>query len=312
MVGRFGGILSLALALALLGACGPEEEHQRVDLKKRGEIAAPMPSKGLTYAYLPQYSHSVSYERHRLLLDYLNKTTGLDIRQIFPGAFDEHVNMVARGEIDISFVNPFVYTQLATQGCAVFARIIEPSGSPDFRSQIITLKDNASIQSLEHCRGKRWIAVDPSSAGGYLFALGHFYDAGLKASDFAEIAFAPGPGGKQEKVVLAIYAGAYDVGSVRDGTLALLSGRIDLDRIRVLDESRSYPGWLFAARAGVDKDAVRKIADALFALRLDRPEDARILLAAGMRGVIPAKDQDYDPVRELVAKLGYTAVRRER
>lgn len=312
MVGRRGWLLRLVLTLALLGGCGSDEEYARVDLNKRAETAAPAPARALTYAYLPQYAHSVSYERHRLLIDYLTRTTGLAIRQIFPGSFDEHVSMVARGEIDISFVNPFVYTQLATQGCSVFARIIEPSGSPDFHSQIIALKDNASIQRLDDCRGKRWVAVDPSSAGGYLFALGHFYDAGVKASDFKEIAFAPGPGGKQEKVVLAVYAGAYDIGSVRDGTLALMAGKIDLERIRVLAESRSYPGWLFAARAGVDKDAARAIAEALFALRLDRPEDARILQTAGMRGVIPAKDQDYDPVRELVAKLGPSALGRER
>jgi phosphonate transport system substrate-binding protein len=41
--------------------------------------------------------------------------------------------------------------------------------------------------------------VDPTSAGGYLYALGEFYDHGIRREDFAEIAFAPGPGAKQER-----------------------------------------------------------------------------------------------------------------
>ena len=66
--------------------------------------------------------------------------------------------------------------------------------------------------SISDCRGKRWIAVDSTSAGGYLYALGHFAAHGIQKSDFSEISFAPGPGGKQEGVVLAVFAGKYDIG----------------------------------------------------------------------------------------------------
>jgi phosphonate transport system substrate-binding protein len=206
----------------------------------------------VTYAYLPQYSHTVSYERHRLLLEYLQKATGLPIRQLFPDTFDEHVKMVQRGEIDISFSNPFVYIRMAAAGARAFARIVEPSGAPEFYSLIITRKNNRDIQNLGDCRGKRWLAVDPTSAGGYLYALGEFYAHGITRQDFSEIAFAPGPGAKQEKVIMAVYAGAYDIGSVRDGTLSLLEGKIDLSQIRILAESRRYPGWVYAHRPGLD------------------------------------------------------------
>ena len=71
------------------------------------------------------------------------------------------------------------------------------------------------------------MAVDPSSAGGYIYALGEFLDHGIRRRDFAEITFAPGPGGKQEKVVLAVFAGTCDLGSVRDGALNILAGKIE-------------------------------------------------------------------------------------
>lgn len=294
---------TLVLTLGLAG-CGPDEEAVPVDLSRREEPVPTVPKRGLTYAYLPQYAHAVSYRRHRLLVEYLSKAVGMPMRQVFPNTFDEHVKMVSRGEIDISFSNPFVYLRLADYGARAFARIIEPSGKPDFRGQIISRKDDSSITALADCRGKRWMAVDPSSAGGYLFALGEFYDQGIRREDFAEIGFAPGPGGKQEKTVLAVYSGTWDVGSIREGTLAVLADRIDLDRIRVLAETRAYPSWVYAARPGLDPDIVRKIAKAMFALSISRPDDAVILQTANIRGIIQADDADYDSVRELVEKLG--------
>ena len=295
-------LIGLAVALVCTG-CSEDEFVVRVDLNNTVEVTLAQPAQAVTYAYLPQYSHSVSYERHWRLVERLMEATGLHIRQVFPGTFDAHIKMVERGAIDISFSNPFIYIKLAETGAEAFARIIEFTGKPDFMGQIICRRDNERIKDIEDCRGKRWIAVDPSSAGGYLFALGHFIEQGVNRQDFSEIAFAPGPGGKQEKVVLAVYAGQYDIGSIRNGTLNILKDRIDLSQIRILAETRPYPGWVYAARKGLDPEIVDKIAQAMFTLTMDDEKDAVILETAGMRGIIPATDTDYDSVRDLADRL---------
>lgn len=295
-------VLTFVAVLACTG-CSEDEPVVQVDLTDRVELTLAQPAKAVTYAYLPQYSHSVSFERHRRLVDRLSAATGLHIRQVFPNTFDAHIKMVERGEIDISFSNPFIYIKLAEIGATAFARSIESTGKPDFRGQIICRRDNTRIQDIQDCRGKSWIAVDPSSAGGYLFPLGHFIAQGINLQDFSEIAFAPGPGGKQEKVVFAVYAGQYDIGSIRDGTLSILKDRIDLSQIRILAETRPYPGWVYAARKGLDPEVVDKIAQAMFALKMENEKDAVILEAARIRGIIPATDADYNPIRELADKL---------
>ena len=306
---RRGAARWLLLGLALLAVlacagCGDDEPVIRVNLEKRERLTAPKPKDAITYAYLPQYSHTISFQRHRALLEYLRKATGLPLRQIFPDTFDEHIKMVQRGEIDISYSNPFVYLSLASAGATAFARSVEPSGKPDFRGQVICRSDNPTIKTLSDCKGKRWIAVDPGSAGGYLFPLGLFYDHGIRLSDFKQVEFAPGPGGKQEKVVLAVHAGAYDIGTIRKGTLDVVSGKIHPGDIRVLAETRAYPGWVYSARRGLDPTVVQALAKAMFALDVSDPEHADILKAAGMQAIIPAVDADYNPVRDLVRKLG--------
>lgn len=304
MVKTVFSVLGLSLLLLLPG-CNQEKAPVKVDLDKKEQVLPKAPVNVITYAYLPQYSHTVSYERHRLLVDFLRRETGYEIKQVFPDTFDQHMDMVGQGKIDISFANPFVYVALAKRyGSRAFASVVEEPDSSKFRGQIICRADNPAITTLADCRGKRWIAVDPNSAAGYLYALGLFHSQGLHPEDFAEIAFAPGPGGKQEKVVLAVWAGKYDIGSIREGTLEVVGGKIDLREIRVLAATPWYPGWVYSARAGLDPEVTARIASALRKLSVTDKEQRRILDAARIVGFVPAQDRDYDSIRNLVTQVG--------
>jgi len=93
------------------------------------------------------------------------------------------------------------------------------------------------------------------------------------------------------------------VGTVREGTLALLSDKIDLQQIRVLANSKWYPAWMYAARQGLDPAVVDAIKKALLALDRDIPEHRTILDNADFTAVVPAVDADFDPVRQLAAQV---------
>lgn len=309
-IGRAVVAIVLCTLPLFLSCCGNEEPAIKVNIDNRQNVSVEPEENIITYAVLPQYSHTVSYERHHLLVEYLRTATGLKIKQIFPDTFDEHLRMVGQGKIDISYSNPFVYVKMAQRfGAQAFARAVELYGEKDFRGQIICRADNEQIRTLQDCKGKTWIAVDPSSAGGYFYPLGHFVENGIKKEDFAKIDFAPGPGGKQEKVVLAVYAGKYDIGSIREGTLNVVANKIDLSQIRVIATSRWYPGWLFAARRGLPPEVVAKIKNALCRLNYENSADRVLLSAADLTGIIPATDEDFDPVRNLAANLNIDLAR---
>lgn len=301
-----GWLILIALVALQAAGCSRDETAVPVDLSLREEVAViPEADQVLTYAYLPQFSHTVSFQRHHLLIRYLEAQTGLRIRQVFPDTFDEHMRMVGQGSIDISFSNPLIYVRMAEMYCSrAFARVIEENGRERFRGEIIARSDNPAIQSLADCRGKRWIAVDPASAGGFLYPLGHFLANGLTPADFSEIAFAPGPGGKQEKVILAVYAGQYDIGSVREGALDVVADKVDRGRIRVLARTEWYPGWVYAARVDLDPAKVAAVAAAMTALDVKHPDHRRILEKAHMTGITAATDRDFDSVRELWSRVG--------
>jgi len=297
--------VALFCLLALLSSCTQGEEPAFVDFSKREEIGFEEVPDTITYAYVPQYFHRVSFERHHPLIEYLKRETGLPIRQVFPDSFDDYIKMTSQGKIDISFANPFIYAKVAQRyGVRAFARIIELDGRESFRGQIICRSDNKEIRTLMDCKGKRWVAVDASSAGGYLYALGLFYEHGIRKNDFSEITFVPGPGGQQEKVVLAIYNGRYDIGSVREGTLDLVADKIDLSQIRVIAHTPYYPGWMYAHRKGLDPKVLGAVKGALLKIDCMGTEYRSICNSAHFSGVIAAEDSDYDSIRALVAKVG--------
>ncbi len=304
MIFGLRALLSMFAVLVLAAspsACGEDEPAVRVNFSRREEVSIPKPREDLTYAYLPQYSPAVSYLRHHRMVEHLARATGLSIRQLFPASFEEHMSMFGQGRIDISYSNPFVYIKIADRyGARAFARIMEPIGGDTFSGQIIVRADNKEINSLEDCRGKRWIATDESSAGGYLFPLGLLWDRGLRKEDFAEVNFA---GGNQERVVYAVFSGEYDIGTIRTGTLDIMRGRIPIEEIRVLAESPPYPPWVYATRGGLDPEVVEKIRAAMTALDPDVPEHKAILAPAGILRIVPARDSDFDPVRALMDKI---------
>ncbi|MCX8026834.1 MAG: phosphate/phosphite/phosphonate ABC transporter substrate-binding protein [Thermodesulfovibrionales bacterium] len=296
--------LLIVVVLLILFSCS-EERPILVDFSKRSDIPLRQhKTVTIKYAYLPQYSHIVSYQRHNPLIEYLKSETNLQIEQVFPETFNEHIKMLGEGKIDISYSNPVAYVEMANRyGARAFAMIVEPDGKADFRGQIIARSDNQDIKSIKDCKGKRWIAVDPYSAGGYIFPLGHFIKNGINKKDFAEIAFAQGHG-KSEKVVLAVHAGKYDCGSVREGTLEIVKDKINLADIKILANTDAYPGWVFAARKGLDSSVVDAIRDAMIKLDENNPKHQQILKAANIKAIISADDKDFDSIRQLMKRVG--------
>ena len=287
MKGKITVLVSLAIMLLIGAACVTEPAAQKV-----------------TYAYLPQYSKAVSLERHQDLIAFIKKETGLDIVQVFPKDFDDHMRKVGSDEIDISFSNPFVYIRIARQYDArAFARIIEKEGKDMFRGEICVLKDS-QLQTLADLKGKRIMAVSESSAGGYLFQRGMLKEAGIDPDEDLTIDFVQGAG-KQEEAFLAVYSGGYDACFVREGTRTeVMKDQVDISKVRVLAYTPFYPGWVYAGRKGLDPSVLDKIRSAMLKLDLSDPEHKAILEKANFVKVVPSEDKDFDSIRELASRLG--------
>ena len=132
--------LRAALVVPLLAGCGQDDDAIPVDLAKRVDITVRTPPRSLTYAYLPQYAHTVSYERHRLLLEYLTRATGLPLRQVFPDTFEEHVRMKLKKMSGVEVLEEIGKRSPAT-------KVIMLTGYPTLE----TARESVRLGACEYC-----------------------------------------------------------------------------------------------------------------------------------------------------------------
>jgi len=127
-------------------------------------------------------------------------------------------------------------------------------------------------------------------------------EAGVNPEELT-IDFAQGAG-KQEKAFLAVYSGEYDACFVREGTRTeVMKNQVDISKIRVLAYTSFYPGWVYAGRKGLDPSILDKIRSAMLKLDLSDPGHKAILEKAKFVKIVPSEDKDFDPIRELAARL---------
>jgi len=107
-------------------------------------------------------------------------------------------------------------------------------------------------------------------------------------------------------VVLSVYAGEYDIGTIREGTLNVVADKIDISEIRVIANTRWYPSWVYSARSDLEPKFVKKIMQAFSKLDYNKNEHRQILNSADINSIIPAQDNDFNPVRNLISQIAIT------
>ena len=91
---------------------------------------------------------------------------------------------------------------------------------------------------------------------------------------------------------------------MREGALDVVADKVDRNKIRILARTEWYPGWVYAARVGLDPAKVAALTAAMSALDGRNPDHRGILQKAHMAAIIAASDRDFDSVRELWARVG--------
>jgi len=218
---------------------------------------------------------------------------------------------VAAGNVDFVLVNPAIYVMLEVKhGVSRLATLRNGTNGHArnlFGGVIFTRADRDDINRLEDLAHKRFMAVDPTSLGGFEMANAELRKHGLDPNkDFKQLLF----GGIHDRVVLAVRDGEVDAGTVRTDVLEHMAnaGTIDLAELKVLGARETpgfpplhstplYPEWPFSKLPGTPTDLAQAVAVAL----LQMPADSAAAQAGEYSGwTVPL---DYQPVDQLLREL---------
>ncbi|HHH40295.1 MAG TPA: PAS domain S-box protein [Sedimenticola sp.] len=244
--------------------------------------------------------------------DYLSESISGYRFEIAPLKFNEVDPLVRFGQVDFLLVNPGIYVNMEVRyrvsRIATLNNLVGDVSNNVFGGVIFTRRDRDDIRELADLKGRRFMAVDETSLGGFQMAWREIKEkAGLDPyRDFSSLEFAE----VHDRVVMAVREGRTDVGTVRTDILERMAaaGKIHLDEFKVLNRrhdrdflfllsTRLYPEWPFSKLQHTPNELAQRVAVAL----LNMPKNHPAGRAGNYAGwTVPL---DYQPVHDLFREL---------
>lgn len=285
-------IFLLALSLFILAGCKSEGNRPVVKI-----------------GYMLCNNEEETMARFLPLTRYLSDKCGVDFVAVPVDTHDFEKRFKA-GEFTFTHSNSLIYVVLReNHGVELVAS--EKRGKFGARSAgALIARKGSGIEKLADIRGKR-LAFGPMLAPtGYLAEYDLMLSAGINPEhDLGTYSIPPGSY-KHEKLIYGVLYGKYDVAAapVLDLETMTREGKISADDFVILAQSTPIPYCTFGVAKGTDPALVKKVKDALLALK---PEDTaevdgerlKVLKAAWVDGYEELLDSDYDPIREMAKRV---------
>lgn len=246
--------------------------------------------------------------------DYLSQSISNTSFVMVPLSFGEIYSAAERGDVEFVLANPSIYVELefgcAARRIATLKNLESGGASTVFGGVIFCRVGRDDIQCLADLKGKRVMAVDENSFGGWQTAWREMKEKGIEPErDFRELRF----GGTHDAVVYAVRDGEVDAGTIRTNTLErmALEGKIDLQDFRVvhdhggpgngcialLHSTRTYPEWPMAKLSRTPDELAERVTIALLQMS---PDSDAARAARGAGWTVPL---NYQPVHDCLKEL---------
>lgn len=246
------------------------------------------------FGIIPDINPRIAYEWYQPLLDYLSDETGFSFELSLKKSFQEVVDGLGKGEIDVALLDPLSYLDAhAKYGITAIAKNKSRDGVPFVHSVIVSRKDS-SFTDISQLTGKKFaFAALWSTAGNlyprYMLAWEKIHLD--KLASYRNFNYS-------DTVVKKVLSGEYDAGGVSQSIASkyLQSG------LKILATSDPITSGPIAISQQVPYATVEKIKKALFSM-IETKKGERVLTHLGdeyVGGFIPASDGDYSGIRKMM------------
>jgi len=295
------GWLAAILAALVLASSGcrrtDEVESTRRDviaqLPKDGRVPEPLrlgatPTTGADTAEL--FSPLIAHLRG----------SGINAEVIVASDYDALVDLVRKGAVDMAALSPIAYVKARRSMPALAIATATRGGSPTYIGYLVVRADDP-VDSIEGLRARRVAWVERSSTSGYLFARALLRSTVADPERFFSSEVFVGSHGA---VITAVARGEVDVGAVASVFVdpGLPERHPDAERLKVLAKTSRIPLDCIVVHRAVSRDFAEKIRDALLALSESHAAAAALGQTWGVTGFVPANDERYDSVADVLTR----------
>lgn len=241
-------------------------------------------------------SEGFTQEGRAPLQAYLSASMGRPVTLVVFDSYNEVVLCLRNGLCDFAYLGALAYIRSHVSNG--FIPLVRRTDDLHLHSLFIT-GTNSSINSLGDLKRKQFAFGDIDSASSHLIPYHELLAGGINPQTDFTLRYS----GSHPATAALVESGAVDAGAIDETVFNSLirNGNIHSDRIRVFYTSQPFVGNIYVARKDIPKAEQGKFAHALLALK--EGKDDRILRILLARQFVPATDQEYITVRQIIKEL---------
>lgn len=250
----------------------------------------------LVIGIFPRHNYTETFAMFNPMAKYLASKTGYKVRLETARDFASFWDNVAQKRYDIVHVNQYQY--LISHRDFHYQIILknEEFGESTIASVIMVRKDSG-INTLKDLQGKTVIfGGDKTAMMSYLLPRHMLHQAGLRDGSYRS-EFARNP----PNALMAVSIGRADACGIGDAIPKQrnLAQRINLDELRILARSESFPHLAWAVKEDMTAEVRSRVQAALLTLH-DDEEGKKILERAKLSGLQKAVHAEYQPLMKYI------------
>ncbi len=296
-------------ALMAVTACGPQpsstEPSSTEPSSTEPTVEAP---PVLRFSAIPDQTSSRLEAKIAPLVDYLSNELGVEVQYIPSRDYQASVEMFKNGDVLLAWFGGLTGVQ-ARQAVPGARAIAQGISDPDYYSYFIAHRSTGlersdqfptAIADLDFTFGSE------SSTSGRLMPEYFLKQAtGKSPSEFFRQT--PGFSGSHDRTVELVESGQYQAGvaNYKVYERRVAEGKTDPEICRVIWQTPEYADYNWTAHPELDQrygeGFIDRLQKALIAI-----DDPALLVALPRQGLIPARNEDFDGIREVALELGMT------
>jgi phosphonate transport system substrate-binding protein len=234
----------------------------------------------------------------------IGKQLGCKVEVFVATSYNAEIEAMRNGKLDIGEFGPLGYVlahQVAkAEAVAAFGTA---DGKPDTYWASIVTYPGSGIKTVAQIKGHSFAFSDPASTSGHLFPAYGLRLAGLDPDKDIKPLFA----GSHTASFEALYHHKVDAGELNSEQLqsAIQRGHYKDGDLVFLWKSKPIPTDPFTVRGDLPAAFKARVTGVLQHLDLSSldPKDRKIMVGAGITGLVPQTDGAYDGIRDLVKTL---------
>ena len=268
-------------------------------------LAAPVSAEVFVFTAIPDQDESKLEERFGAVGEYLSEALDMEVRYVPVKSYAAAVSAFRNNQVQLAWFGGLsgVQARARVPGSKALAQGVEDQA---FWSYLIANQSTgleAGDVIDERMRGMTFTFGSKSSTSGRLIPEFHLRERFGEAPSevFERVGFSV----SHSRTLRLIESGSYEVGAINYAVWEreLAAGNIDTDAVKVIWKTPSYPNYQWSIRGDADERFGEGFTDRVQAalLAMDDPE---LLERFPRSGFIPAKNEDYEPIKQTAQDVG--------